>query len=143
MHHHSADGISPARRPNSTVGISPLRVPITYSIVGISPTRRPNSVAGIFFLSKSQVHSSANGLQPHSKVYVNPTLLLGFFFHSEAKSLQVPLTGLPPLGNNTVNLPNRPHTKSNVPELKIGTPRRYDRVRTESMVKQTRQNLNK
>ena len=69
-----------------------------------------------FPLSESQVHSFVDGLNPHSEAYMNSTPLLEFPY-SDAKSLQVPLMGLLPLGN-TASLPNRLHVKSNISELK-------------------------
>ena len=49
------------------------------------------------------------------------------FPHSEAKSLQVPLMGLPSLENNTASLANRSHAKSNISQLKTNNPRRRNR----------------
>ena len=48
------------------------------------------------------------------------------FSHSKAENLQVSLMVLNPHKNNTTNLPNHPHAKSNVSELNTSTSRRQD-----------------
>jgi len=86
-----------------------------------------NSPLSDFFHSKSLLCCGISLTQSPTKF---STPLLGFSPHSEVKSLHVPLMEQPPLKNNTTSLPNHPHAKSNILELKISTSRRHDRFRT-------------
>jgi len=63
---------------------------------------------------------------------VNPTLLLEFS-HSEVKSLQVPLMGLPELENNIAGLSNHTHIKPTIPEIEINTPKRHDHINSKKL----------
>ena len=66
------------------------------------------------------------------------------FPHSKAKSLQVLLMGLSPLGNNTASLPNRFQGRPITPIIKISTSKRHDHINSKNpTVKQARQDIHK
>ena len=90
---------------------------VTIPLMGHPPHGidcEPDSVTGIF---PTQRPNSAAGISPTRRIkfagIVNRTAPT----------------------QNTTNLPNHPHAKSNIPELKISTPRRHGQFQTTQMVK--------
>jgi len=106
------------RNTNASLRAPPLWVLLPLRV----PTMRQE-----FSLSESHVHCFAVGSNPHSKATVNQ-LHCRNFSHSKARSLQVPLMGLPPLENNATGLPNHSRDKPTTPMIEISTPKMRDHI---------------
>ena len=98
-----------------TVGTR-ICIPSSFSLLGVKhkcqPTAR-HSCWNLPHLESLLCYGISSTQSP-----TNSPLHCWDFPHSEVKNLQVPLMGLPPFGNNTTSLPNRPHAKSNISKLK-------------------------